>query len=340
MSFPPKKENYSIKVYEKNKKNFSVIEESINSFSSSVTIYKNNEKILDIHNKKDDTLIETLSVTKSFCSLAIMFLIQDRLIDDVNDLVCKYIKSWFYGKKKDIQIKHILSHTSGLDKYWSYEKFMWPEGNLEYFLSNKCKKPNVEEISLTIDKTRENNVEWYYNDTATQIIPTLVKKITGLQISQYLDKKLFKPLDISYKWNKDDDGNNYGPNGLIISSDGLCKVGLLIMKNGIWEGKRLLDENLINIMTRKRINQKQMQECPMFSNTDFSGYGYLWYKYNDLIIAEGFLGQQLIIDKKRKVVASRLLQTRWENQKFIEATNKPEIYFNKFKYLIENISNT
>jgi len=302
-----------------------------------LTIYKNNEKILDIHNKKDNVLCETLSVTKSFCSLAIMFLIQDKIIDDVNDLVCKYIQSWKYGEKKDITIKHILTHTSGLDKYWSFEHFMWPEGNFEYFLNKKGKRPNVEEISLVIDKTGDNNSEWYYNNTAIQVIPTLVKKVTGIQINKYLDNKLFKPLNIRFKWNKDDDGNAYGPNGLNISSDGLCKVGLLIMNNGIWNGKEILKKDLINKMTRQRINQNEMRECPMYSKTDYSGYGYLWNKYNDLIVAEGYLGHQLIIDKKRKLVVSRILELKMQNNKFVEETKKNEIYFKNLKNLISNI---
>ena len=173
------------------------------------------------------------------------------------------------------------------------------DGNLDLLLSGKGKKPNVEEISLVIDKIRENNLEWYYNDTTTQVIPTLVKKLTGVQIDNYLNYKLFKPLNIRFEWNKDDDGNAYGPNGLSISSNDLCKVGLLIMNNGIYNGKKILNEDLINKMTRQRVNQKQMRECPMFANTNFSGYGYLWYKFNDLIIAEGFLGQTLIINKKK-----------------------------------------
>ena len=100
MDFPPNRGDYLIKINKDNVKLDKIIEESIKSFSSSVTIYKNNEKILDIRNKKDKILIESLSVTKSFCSLAIMFLIQDKIIDDVFDLVGKYIKSWSYGKKK------------------------------------------------------------------------------------------------------------------------------------------------------------------------------------------------------------------------------------------------
>ena len=31
------------------------------------------------------------------------------------------------------------------------------------------------------------------------------------------------------KWNKDDDGNPYGPNGLSISANDLCKIGLLFI---------------------------------------------------------------------------------------------------------------
>ena len=70
--------------------------------SSSVTIYKN-KKILNVHNKHDDMLIETLSVTKSFCALAIMFLIQDKKINSVEDqhqLLNPYVESWAYGEKR------------------------------------------------------------------------------------------------------------------------------------------------------------------------------------------------------------------------------------------------
>ena len=101
--------------------------------------------------------------------------------------------------------------------------------------------------------------------------------------------------------------------------------------------KKILNEDLISKMIRQRVNQKQMQKCKMFSNTSFTGYGYLWYKYKNLIIAYGYLGQQLIIDKKRKIVASRLLQAKWDNKNFNKEINKNKIYLNNFKFLIEKI---
>lgn len=335
--FPPKREDYKISKYKDFNNSDKIIDECIKSFSSSVTIYKNNKKILNLYNKHDNILIETLSVTKSFCALAVMFLVQDKYIEGVDDLLCKYIKAWAYGDKKDITIRDILTHTSGLDKYWSYDNFMWPEGNLDMFLANKGIKPNVKEISLVIDKNRENGKDWYYNDTATQIIPTLVEIVTGETISKYLNKRLFNPLDIRYVWNKDDNKNDYGPNGLSISSNSLCKVGMMMLNDGMWNGKKILDKTLIEQMTMRIIPQSEMRKDPNFANTDMSGYGFMWYDYNEMKIAMGFLGQQLIISKKNNVVAARILQSRWENPIFEDATTKNNIYFNNFKNLIETI---
>lgn len=334
MTFPPNKSDYIIKSNVENEKIELLINESINSFSSSVTVYKDKKKILDLYNKNDNKLIETLSITKSFCAMAIMFLIQDGLIDSIDDLISKYIESWNYGKKKDITIKHILTHSSGLDTYWSYDDFMWPKGNYDLLSNGKATKPNVEELSLVIDKIYDNDKRWYYNNTATQVIPTLIKKITNIDISAYLNNKLFKPLGIEYEWNKDDYGNYYGPNGLIISTDGLCKVGILIMNDGIWEGKKILDSSLINEMTKKRITQEEIRKCDMFSDSDKTGYGLLWYQYKNMIIAEGYLGQQLIIDKTNKMVASRLIEIKWENENFDEESNYNKIKFGNFKNII------
>lgn len=326
MEIVSKKSNYDIKVkFTKSLKE--IIDSSINSLSSSVTLYKCNKKILDIQNKNDSDMIESLSITKSFCAFAIIFLIQDKFIKDCDDYISKYINSWSYGRKKDIKIKHILTHTSGLDNYWNYDEFME---------INKINSPNIKDISLTIDKIKNNEVEWYYNNTAVQIIPYLIKKITGYQISEYLKIKLFNPLNIEIKWNKDKYGNDYGPNGLCISSDSLCKVGILIINDGIWEDNLIIRSDLIDEMIKPRIDQKDMRLCPLMSDTHFTNYCYLWYRYNDLIVAEGYLGQQLVIDKKNNLVGTRLIEFK-DNIYFKEQIKKDRIYFDNFINLISRI---
>ena len=102
-------------------------------------------------------------------------------------------------------------------------------------------------------------------------------------------------------------------------------------------GKKILDEKLIQQMTANITPQSEMRKDPNFANTDMSGYGFMWYDYNGMKIAMGFLGQQLIINKKNNVVAARTLQSRWEEPAFERATKENEIYFNNFKNLVEKI---
>ena len=212
--------------------------------------------------------------------------------------------------------------------------FMFPDGKFE--LLGKKKKPNVKDISLVIDKNRENDKEWYYNDTATQIIPTLIHIITGIQIDKYLEQKLFKPFNIKYKWNKDDDGNPYGPNGLSISADDLCKIGLLILNNGKFNNKQILNNKLITEMLKSRITSEQMKNDSRYGS-EGTGYGSLWWEYNKLKWMSGFLGQHLIIDKKKKIVACRLIEPKWANKKFEKETQKDILHFNNFKELIDKM---
>ena len=335
--FPPKKQDYIIKTsgqYDVS----TLIAQAVHSYSSQVTIFKHNKLILNMQNKKDNKLIETLSVTKSLCALAIMFLIQDKKIDDEHDLVSKYIKSWNYGKKKDITIKHILTHTSGLDNYWNYDEFMWPNGNYDDYMKGKLSTPNAKQISLVVDKDKQLDEAWRYNDIATQVIPTLVKQITKKDISQYLYRKLFKPLHIKYRWNHDDSGNSYGPNGLTINSFDLCKIGLLILNDGKYNKKQILHKSLIDRMVQPHIKSSQIKKDKMWKETDMTGYGYMWWRHNDLIISLGYLGQMLVIDKKNKVVGCRLIESKWDNKQFVKETEKDTLYFNEFKDFVKYLS--
>ena len=180
-------------------------------------------------------------------------------------------------------------------------------------------------------------IKWYYNDSASQIIPTLVHIITNKQIDTYLNIKLFKPLDIKILWNKDKFGNCYGPNGLCITTDNLCKIGLFFINKGKWKNKQILSKKLINELIKKRINKKQIIHHPNFTRFEGIGYAYLIWIYKDQYCMSGFLGEMLFINPKKKIVASRLIHPKWNNKKFCKEQNSDNIHFRNFKKLIKKL---
>ena len=339
-NFPSEQEDYMISKdseYNHPSRVDILIDEIIQSYSSCATVYKNNKLLLNIKNKKDSKFIEIFSMTKSFLGLAILFLLQDKKIASLNDPVSKYIKSWGYGKKKDIQIIHILTHKSGLDPFWDYDKFMWPNSNYDDYKRGILPTPNVFNISLVIDKTADIDGDFKYNDTASQVICTIVYNITGMDISKYLNIKLFTPLNIQYKWNHDDYGNSYGPNGLMMNTESLCKIGLLILNNGIWNKKRIIHKKIIDEFIKPRVMHNEIIKDPAFSNSTETSYGLFCWIDNNKVLFKGRFGQYLVIDFKKKVVGSRLIETKWDNPLFEKATNEDLMYFNGFSAVISEL---
>ena len=218
--------------------------------------------------------------------------------------------------------------TSQLENDWDYDTFMFPDK--DYKKVGKVKKPNVDKIACNMKySTHKPTNHFEYNNLATQIIPSLVLRILNIQIDEFLTKVLFNPLDIVINWNCDDDKNPYGPNGLRISSNDLCKVGLLILNKGIYKSKKILDASLVELFIRNSVENiesiKKADEVYNFRDIlNVEGYGLLnWIfssdKSSKIIIFMGYMGQMLIIDFDNKIVASKLNWCDYNSDSYINA---------------------
>lgn len=300
---------------------------------SQITIYEKFEKKLDLINKSHPRLVETMSVTKSFLALAVLFLIQDNKIKSINNCISEYFTEWKNDERRTITIKDVLSMTSQLENSWDYDAFMFPDK--DYTKVGKLKKPNVDKIAQSMKySTHKPENHFEYNNLATQIIPSLVFKILNIHINDYLKERLFNPLNISINWNCDDDKNPYGPNGLRISSNDLCKVGLLILNKGYYNGKQILNSCLVDLFIKNSVENiesiKKANEVYNFKNLIcVEGYGLLnWIFSSDkstkIVVFMGYMGQILIIDFDNKIVASKLnwcdynLDSLEERQTYLE----------------------
>ena len=314
--------------------------------TSQITIYKNNEQIFEISNKNHPLRIETMSVTKSICALSVLFLIQDGLISNINDKLSLYFNEWTYDKRKNISIKEVLSMTAQLENKWDYDKFMFPDGDYKKDKPPryKYKRPNVNRIARNIAYSNHKSIgDFEYNNICSQTIPSLVFELVGIQIDKYLEDKLFKPLNIKIEWNKDDDGNPYGPNGVRINADDLCKIGLLILNKGKFLDNRIINSELINIYLENYVvNMDSLKNSQTIQNikeyVSISGYGLSNWQISsnnskNICMFMGFMGQCLIIDFDNRIVASKLNWCDYEVDDFNK--NERKIY-NEFidEYII------
>lgn len=82
--------------------------------SSALVIYHDDKLIFN--QSFDDTYVplDAMSATKSFVSLGIGLLITEGKLSSIDEYVFAYYPEWNQGLKKEITIRHLLNHTSGI----------------------------------------------------------------------------------------------------------------------------------------------------------------------------------------------------------------------------------
>lgn len=155
-------------------------------------IYKEGFGYKNIKTKEkveEDTIFHMASLTKLFVGTSIMQLMEKGLID-IEEPVKKYIS---YFKINDpayehITIQQMLSHTSGIPQCEEYEwdKPQYDETALEVYVKSK---KDVRLLSKPGEK-------FNYSDIAYEILGDVISKVSGMSFEEYVDKNIFKPLNM------------------------------------------------------------------------------------------------------------------------------------------------
>ena len=185
------------------KKADSLIEETINRFNIpglAVAITSNDtviyEKAFGFRNVKSQEKITTksvfhwVSVSKIFVATAVMQLVEQGKIK-LEDNITTYLP---YFKLKDnwyknITVKQLLNHTSGIKDVQNYEweKPQNDEKALErYIMSMKSD-----------DMDFKNGKNFSYSNTGFDILGEIIAKASGMTFEAYVKKNIFEPLDMN-----------------------------------------------------------------------------------------------------------------------------------------------
>ena len=283
-----------------------------------IVAYKDN--ILEIEEyregfSKEDTM-NVMSVTKSITSLLIGIAIDKGFIKSVDDKVMNYYKDVYTHKRGektiyDITIQHILTMTApykGKSEPWK-----------------KVCTSNDWTLSILDFLGGRNGItnEFRYHTLGTQILLGIIRIASGMNVLEFANEYLFKPLGIeprlnancrskedqfTYLMNKENHGKVWFMDptdmptagwGLSMSAYEMAQVGLLVLNNGVYNGIRVISEKYLNEMTQSYISLDYK-----FGNQD---YGYLWWlphRNSDVIAAIGDGGNVIYINKKHNIVVA------------------------------------
>jgi CubicO group peptidase (beta-lactamase class C family) len=241
------------------------------------------------------------SLSKSFTSTAVGFAVTEKLLT-VNDKVI----SFFPDKVPDtistylaqMTVKDLLTMSVGMD----------PDPTFRVRGANG----NWEETFFRTPVLNEPGSKFLYNSLATYMLSSIVQKVTGEKIIEYLKPRLFEPLGISgIDWEVNSQGINTGGWGLRLKTEDIAKAGQFYLQKGKWNGKQILPAEWIDEATSASIYQAPDAPQEKKDASDWmQGYGYqFWRCRNYAYRGDGAYGQYMIVMPDQDAVLAITSQT-------------------------------
>lgn len=244
-----------------------------------IVVYKSGQRIIEeyFHGANREESVHTFSMVKSIVAILVGIAIDKGYVKGVNQKVLDFFPDYKLKRNqeqlKDVTIENFLTMT--VPYKFKYEPW-----------TKVC--TSVDWGSKVLEQVGGKEAigeHFHYSTLGIQVLSNVLTKATGLSLKEFASEYLFEPLGITnvpnahvvdratqeefYKtrnnrgWVKDPSGFYTTGWGLSLTTDEFARIGVMVLNQGIYEGKRIVSAEYIDRMLTEHQD----------------GYGYLWWIY-------------------------------------------------------------
>ena len=198
------------------------------------------------------------SATKSVLSVIVGIAIQEGFIKTVDEPVYNFFpeyKNLRNDLKDGILVKHLLTMTAGLQ---------W---NAAEDVNGMWKTDDIIKFCLEKPVVTGPGEQFNYSNGWSTLLGAIVSRSSGKSFEEFARQYLFAPLGITDIWFQIyPEGTTDTDGGIYMRPRDLAKIGSLLLQNGRWNGRPIINEDWIKESTGRHLKP---------NNT--SWYGYQWW---------------------------------------------------------------
>ncbi|MEO1594958.1 MAG: serine hydrolase [Pseudomonadota bacterium] len=241
----------------------------------------------------------SFSMAKTVLTLLVGRALEDGIIGDLEQPLTALLPEFSddpMGQKATLG--SLSTMTSGYDWDEHYYSPFSPTVELLY-------GDDVESFVLGGRFSHEPETHFYYSSASTQLLAVSLSRALerarpGTTLSDYLSETLWQPLGMNDDavWHIDGEGMELAYCCINTNARNYAKLGQLLLQDGNWDGRQLIDAGFIERMRTPRA-------------TDYYGYS-TWMNYKAdpaFYYFSGHLGQFIIVAPEHDLVVVRLGRT-------------------------------
>ncbi len=263
----------------------------------SITIVRNGRLITDAYfspfekGKKH----RMASCAKSITATLIGIAVDKGFIESVNHPLLEFFPDepiqHVDDLKRAITLEHVLTMTSGLNPM-ERKRPGWSGAD------GAAKMDDWARAVLDRPVIGAPGVEFKYNNGGSHLLSAIIQKTTRMSALDFARRHLFGPLGVAdVEWDSDPRGVNIGGSKMWMTPHDMAKIGWLHLRDGVWDGVRIVSRNWIESATRSHVDVRS-------STATFKQYGYQWWidAPAGCYIASGSGGQFIFVMPEKNMV--------------------------------------
>lgn len=251
----------------------------------------------------------SFSMAKSIVSLAIGAAIDDGFINNVDQPVSDFYPEFQGYNGKALTLRHLLTMSAGVDFNEAYSSPFSPTTKLYY-------GDDLQQIAFGMKEVEEPGVNFIYQSGVTQLLAFIVEKATGENISSYVSRKFWTPMNAEENalWSLDKkDGIEKAYCCFNSNARDFARFGQLILNKGDWSGRQLISSSYLKEATTPDTNllfkeYNETNQCYGFQ------FWHLSYNGMEIPYMRGILGQYVFVIPDLNAVVVRLGHKRSETR--------------------------
>ncbi|MCP5058715.1 MAG: serine hydrolase [bacterium] len=243
-----------------------------------------------------DSQLTSWSMAKSITHALAGILVREQQLDPEAPLP---IPAWREpgDPRGAITLEHLFRMVDGLDFVEDY----LPGGNSNVIdMLFETGKQDVAGYAAACPAKHAPESFWNYSSGTSNIVSRVLCETVGggeAGMRAFMERELFEPLGIRGAEPRFDAAGTFiGSSYVFTTARNFARFGLLYLRDGIWDGKRILPEGWVDHGRR-------------LTPASFDQYGAHWWLAQDRsgrFYASGFRGQYIVVDPARDLVMVRL----------------------------------
>lgn len=269
----------------------------------SLLIYQGNKLLVEAYFngwKRNDPHANQ-SVSKSITSLLVGSLITEGKLQNVDAPISDYLPQYQHllsGEKSAITLTHFLNMSAGLE---------WDEWIISYQDPTNIRQVAMssdDSVAFTLKRDLTNKPGQHFSysggyvSVVGEVVATAAQQTTA---ADYAKHSVLKALCFKNSfWLKENKKQTSVDAGVMMRPIDMLKVGQLMLNEGQWQGKQIIDKQWIKDSMDPAINNYKYN------------YGYFWWRANlsaartgklyPVVMAKGYGGQNIAIIKELDLV--------------------------------------